>query len=226
MTPFRARYYDGKTSQQREVLVWAEPSGRLRVRGDGVDFSCRIAEVRPSLRVGNTRRHLQFADGSQCETEDNDAVDRIFAGLPSEALGRLIHRWESRLGYALLALVLTAGALWAAIAYGIPALAKQVASVLPPSIETALGRDALAALDRVLLEPSKLPPARQEKMRALFSHMVSDIEGAEGYRLELRSSKRLGANALALPSGELVVSDTLVGLADIDDGPGPVLGPW
>jgi len=51
MTQLRARYYDGKTSQQREVLIWAEPSGRLRVIGDGVDFSCAIAEVRPSPRV-------------------------------------------------------------------------------------------------------------------------------------------------------------------------------
>jgi len=217
MTPFSARYYDGKTSQRREVLMWAEPPGRLRVSGDGVDFSCQIAEVRPSLRVGNTRRHLQFADGSQCETEDNDAVDRIFAGLPSQAPGRLIHRWESRLRYVLLALVLTAAALWAAITYGIPALAKEVASVLPPSIETALGRDALAGLDRMLLAPSELPPARQEKMRALFSNLVSSIEGAGGYRLELRSSKRLGANAFALPSGEIVVTDQLVELAQNDD---------
>ena len=217
MRPLRARYYDGKTSQQREVRIWAEPPGRLRVIGEGIDFSCPIVEVRPSPRVGNTPRHLQFPDGSQCETEDNDAVDRIFAGLPSEAPGRLIHRWESRLGYALLALVLTAAALWAAIAYGIPALAKQVAFVLPPSIERALGRDALAALDRVLLAPSRLPPARQEKLRALFSNMISGIDGAGGYRLELRASKRLGANALALPSGEIVVTDQLVELAEKDD---------
>ncbi len=217
MTPFRARYYDGKTSQQREVRIWGEPSGRLRVIGEGIDFSCPIAEVRPSARVGNTKRHLQFPDGSQCETGDNDAVDAIFAALPSEVPGRLIHRWESRFRYALLALVLTAAALWAAITYGIPALAKQVAAVLPPSIETAIGRDALAGLDRVLLAPSKLPPARQEKMRALFSNMVSGIEGAGAYRLELRSSKRLGANAFALPSGEVVVTDQLVELAEKDD---------
>jgi len=217
MTQFRALYYDGRTSQQREVLVWAEPSGRLRVSGDGVDFGCRIAEVRPSPRVGNTARHLQFPDGSQCETGDNDAVDAVFAALPSEAPGRLIHSWESRYGYALLALALTAAALWAGITYGIPALAKQVAAVLPPSTERALGRDALAALDRVLLAPSKLPPARREKMRALFSHMVSGIEGADGYRLELRAGKRLGANALALPSGEIVVTDQLVEIAEKDD---------
>ncbi len=54
-------------------------------------------------------------------------------------------------------------------------------------------------------------------MRALFSKMISGIEGAGGYRLELRSSKRLGANALALPSGEVVVTDQLVELAKNDD---------
>ena len=217
MTPFRARYYDGKTSQRREVRIWAEPSGRLRVIGEGIDFSCPIAEVRPSPRVGNTTRHLQFADGAQCETGDNDAVDRVFARESREAPGRLIHALESKYGYALFALALTAAALWAGITYGIPALAKEVAAVLPPSIETAIGRDALAGLDRILLAPSKLPPARQEHMRALFSNMVSGIEGAGGYRLELRSSKRLGANALALPSGEVVVTDQLVELAQNDD---------
>ncbi|HEY6240791.1 MAG TPA: M48 family metallopeptidase [Burkholderiales bacterium] len=217
MTPFRARYYDGKTSQQREVRIWAEPSGRLRVIGDGIDFSWRLAEVRPSPRVGNTTRHLQFPDGSQCETGDNDAVDLAFARESREAPGRLIHAWESKYGYALLALALTAAVLWAGINYGIPALAKEVASALPPSVETAIGRDALAGLDRVLLEPSKLPPARQERMRALFASMISGIEGAGGYRLELRASKRLGANALALPSGEVVVTDQLVELAQNDD---------
>jgi len=216
MTPLTARYYDGKTSQQRDVLIRIEPPGRLHVSGDGIDFSCHIAQVQPSPRVGNTRRHLQFPDGSQCETEDNDAVDGIFAGSTSEAPGRLIHLWESRFGYALVALALTAAALWGGITYGIPALAKQVAFGLPASTEKAIGRNALAGLDQILLSPSELPPAREEKLRALFSSMLSDVEGAADYRLELRASKALGANALALPSGVVVLTDRLVELAKND----------
>ena len=214
MTPIRARYYDGKTSRQREVLIQVEPSGRLRVTGDGIDFSCDPAEVQPSPRVGNTRRHLKFADGSQCETEDNNAVDGIFAG--SLSPGRLLHLWESRLRYALLALALTAAALWAGITYGIPALAKEVAFKLPRSTDRAIGRSALAGLDQVLLDPSKLPPERQEKLRLLFSTMLSGLEGSGDYRVELRSSGKLGANALALPSGVVVVTDQLVELAKND----------
>lgn len=217
MTAIEARFYDGKSSQQRKVLIYSEPHDRLRVVGEGVDFSRPIAEVRASSRVGNTRRHLYFADGSQCETEDNDAIDAMFSGVRSAAFGRLLHRWESRLGYVLVAVVLTAASLWAGITYGIPAMAKQVAFALPAATDRMLGQKALEALDNVLLEPTHLPPKRQAEVTALFSDMAASIAGAGEYRLELRASKRIGANALALPSGIVVVTDPLVELAASDD---------
>ncbi|HVQ61318.1 MAG TPA: M48 family metallopeptidase [Burkholderiales bacterium] len=217
MTPVRARYYDGKTSDHREVLVYPDPPGRLRVVGEGVDFSRRLADVRTSPRVGNSRRHLNFPDGSQCETDDNDGIDRILAGLKSEAPGRLLHLLESRTGYVIAALALTAGALWAGIVYGIPSVAKQVAFSLPVSTDKAIGRNALEGLDHMLLKPSTLPPARQKRVRDLFSKMISGIEGAGDYRIELRASSGLGANALALPSGVVVVTDGLVELSKSDD---------
>ena len=216
MTSIRARYYDGKTSNHRQVLIYRVPSG-VRVVGEGIDFSFRLTDVRASSRVGNTRRQLNFPDGSQCETEDNDGVDRLLAGLKSEAPGRLLHLWESRLGYVLVALALTAAALWAGINYGIPVLAKQVAFELPESIERAIGRNALAGLDQVLLQPSALPPARQRAVQALFATMVSGIDEAGDYTVVLRASRRLGANALALPSGVVVVTDQLVALAQSED---------
>jgi Zn-dependent protease with chaperone function len=217
MTAVEARFYDGKSSQRRKVSICSEPPDRLRVVGEGVDFSCALAEVHPSSRVGNTRRHLYFADGSQCETEDNDAIDEIFSGVRAGAFDRVLHRWESRLGYVLFALVLTAASLWAGVTYGIPALAKQVAFSLPAATDRMLGQEALEGLDKVLLEPTQLTPKRRAELMALFSDMAASIPGAAGYRLELRASKRIGANALALPSGIVVVTDPLVKLANSDD---------
>lgn len=216
MTPIQARWYDGKSSHAHKVSIYADPAGRLRVIGEGIDFSRALAEVKPSTRVGNTRRHLYFPDGSQCETEDNDAVDAMFAGVRGQAPGRLIHRFESRMRYIVLACVLTAAMLWAGVTYVIPAVAKQIAFSLPASAERTLGQDALATLDRVLLEPTRLPSKRQTELQALFSSMTSGIPDAAGYRLELRASKRIGPNALALPSGIVVVTDPLVELAHND----------
>ena len=216
MTAVEAHFYDGRSSQQHKVLIHPDPPDRLRVTGEGVDFSCALAEVRPSSRVGNTRRHLYFADGSQCETEDNDAIDEIFSGMRAEAPGRLLHRWESRLSYVAAALGVTVFLAWAGITYGLPALAKQVAFGLPAATQTLIGRDALAVLDKVLLEPTQLPVARQTELRTLFSRVADGLEGAGDYRLELRAGKRLGPNALALPSGIIVFTDELVMLAKND----------
>ncbi len=216
MTAVEGRYYDGKSTQQRKASIFSATPGRLRVVGEGVDFSCALADVRASSRLGHTRRHLSFPNGSQFETEDNDAIDAMFSGVRAAAWGRLLHHWESTLEYVLVALVLTVALIWAGIAYGIPALAKQVAFRLPATTDKLLGQQALETLDKVLLEPTRLPPRRQAELRKLFADVTAGIAGADNYRIELRASKTIGPNALALPSGIVVVTDPLVELAHSD----------
>jgi len=223
VTAIGALYFDGKSSDGHEVTLGLDAQRVLRVRGAGIDRGWPLAEVRASERIGGSRRYLYFPDGSQCETGDNDGVDRMFEAQEPAASylpSRLLHRWESGRGYALAAVVITAAAAWAVIVWGIPALAKQVAFRLPAATETLIGRDALAALDRFVLAPSRLPPERQEALRKLHSGMTagtgSDMSGAGSYRLELRAGGRAGANALALPSGIIVVTDELVALSKDD----------
>jgi len=214
-----ARYFDGKSSDARQVSLELDAQGMLRVRGDGIEFSCPVAAVRVSERIGSSRRHLTFPDGSQCETGDNDGVDRMFAA-QEPAAARLLHRWESGPRYALAAVAITIAAAAAAIFWGIPALAKQVAFALPASTEKLLGSDALAALDRFIFTPSRLPPERQEALHKLHAAMLAELAagrgGGSGYRLELRAGGRAGANAFALPAGIIIMTDELVALSKDD----------
>ena len=207
-----AVHYDGKTSQRSEVELRSE-GAMIRVRGTGIDRAWPWSEVRVSSRVGNTARHLYFPDGSQCETADNETIDAwLAARLGADRFS--VHRIERRLRYALAALALTAVAVWLGFSYGIPALAKQVAFRLPASTERLIGADALRALDETLLGPSTLPPERAAELQKLFAGVTADL--SSNYRLELRAGRRLGANALALPSGIIVLTDELVALADDD----------
>ena len=210
-----ARWFDGKSSDGREVTVGLDAQHVLRVRGEDIDFGWPIAGVRVSERIGGSRRYLYFPDGSQCETGDNEGVDRMFAARESTA-ARLLHRWESGLGYALAAVVITVAAAWAAVVWGIPALARQVAFNLPAATESLIARDVLTALDRFVFTPSSLPPERQDALRKLHASMTAGIDGAGGYRLEIRKGGRVGANALALPGGVIVVTDELVELSKDD----------
>ena len=219
MTAIRALYFDGKSSDGHQVTVILDAQRVLRVRGAGIELGWPLDQVRASDRIGGSQRYLYFPDSSQCETGDNDGVDRMFESR-EPAVVRLLHLWESGLGYALAAVVITVSAAFAAIFWGIPALAKQVAFALPAATETLIGRDALAALDRFVLAPSRLQPERQAALRKLHAGMTAgmgqDQGGAGGYRLEFRHGGRAGANALALPAGIIIMTDELVELSQDD----------
>jgi Zn-dependent protease with chaperone function len=219
VTAIRALYFDGRSSDGHKVTLDVDAQGALRVRGTGIDLGWPLAEIRISDRIGSSRRYLYFPDGSQCETGDNDAVDRLFAA-QAPAGARLLHGMESSFRYAIAALVITVAAAAAFVLWGIPALAKQVAFRLPAATEKLIGSDALAALDRFVLAPSRLPPERQAALRKLHAGMIADTGSGSGeasaYRLEFRRGGRVGANALALPAGIIVVTDELVELAKDD----------
>ncbi|HPM41079.1 MAG TPA: ComEC/Rec2 family competence protein [bacterium] len=103
------------------------------------------------------------------------------------------------------------------IRFGVPAMADFAARTLPTSVDQALGAQSLQILDKAFLNPSELPAARQLELQAKFRAMSTEIDRDHAYRLELRASPALGPNALALPSGIVVMTDELVLLAKHDD---------
>lgn len=209
-------YYDGKTSAGHAVeLQLAQPAGEmLRITGSGIDRNVAVSDIRVSPRIGNSRRTLYLPDGAVVETADNDAIDGAFANAPNARRHRILHVLESRLRYVVLAVLATAIAMWLVIEFGIPAMAREVAANLPASVEISIGKGALDGLDRLVFKPSKLPDARKEELRQVFSKVAGD---ASGYNLAFRGGGRMGANALALPAGTIVLTDELVALARRDE---------
>jgi predicted Zn-dependent protease len=121
-----------------------------------------------------------------------------------------IPRWLAILPLVFLAL------LAAAYIYGIPILARAVAARMPASVTEALSSQTLAALDRDVFQPSATPRERQQAIETSFRALKMPAGSTASYRLEFRKSDAVGANAMALPSGTIVVTDGLVMLAKDD----------
>ncbi len=217
MIRFRASFYDGRSSRRTPVELSAGADGELCVVGQGLERRYRLEDVEVSARLGDTPRVLRLPDGGRCETADNEAVDALLAPRPGEGARRVLHRLESRLRYALIALLITVAAGWALVEHGIPWAAAEVAAALPPQVERALGGHGLELLDRTLLEPSRLDPGERARVERVFTAAVAAAAIEPPPRLALRASERLGANAFALPAGVVVLTDALVKLA-ADDG--------
>lgn len=151
--------------------------------------------------------------GGACVTTDNDAVDRMTRVRRYE---HILHVWESRPAYAAFAIALVAVAVWLLIDRAVPRAVETIALHIPVETASALGEQTLNGLQQHFLQPSKLPQARQEKLRAKFDAMVRTTRDTTPYRLEFRASPIVGPNAFALPSGIIVLTDELVKYANND----------
>jgi Zn-dependent protease with chaperone function len=101
--------------------------------------------------------------------------------------------------------------------WGVPAIAHWAADVIPAEMDQAIGAGTLDVLDEVAFYETDLASERLSRLRKRFESMTRDLDDGHHYQLELRNGGRFGANAFALPSGIVVMTDQLVELAETDD---------
>lgn len=224
MTEVSAVYYDGRTARGRAVTLRFDAEGNLEVAGLDRPLRYPARELLVSSRVGNVPRSIVFPDGGKCETGANDAIDTMLAHRGAAARARLMHRLESRWTHILALFALAVGVIWGAVKYGVPELARQAAFAMPVNADQALAHGVLDALDKSLLVPSRLDPARRQSLRERFGKLTRGLDSRYRFELEFRGGQRLGPNALALPDGTIVMTDELVLLAEADEEIFAVLG--
>ena len=206
----RGTWYDGKTSTGRDVSISCGPERSLLISGDGVSLAIPVDDVRIDPRLGGARRMLRLPGGGIVETGDHRFLDELQRKQGKGRFFRTVHRWESSMGLVLGALVLMLLIGFCFFRYGIPFMATKAAFALPPETETLMGRETLQILDRLVLKPSKLPETRRRELTRLFSSAAANHPGRADWRIEFRSGEAIGANAFALPSGIVIVTDKLV----------------
>lgn len=169
--------------------------------------------TRISPRLGRLPRRFRFPDGSLFVTQDNDTVDQLLSDASGGRVGTsLVHLAESRWRWALAALVCVPLVLWLLFAFGLPAAAKPLANAVPATMKRQLDASLLELLDDQWLEPSEIAPELHDQARSL----ARDLPDSAAIDVQFRSGGPLGANALALPGGTVIVTDELLALVEHD----------
>ena len=208
-----ASYFDGKTSRKHSVELSVQENSVAILRGD-IDAQWPIADLRVSERLRNGARKVTFPDGAYLEVLDNAAFNALLAdtGFQDSLVVRMQQSWRG----SLLALALTLTILVLGYLYGIPAASKVIAFALPEKVERNIGRESLAFLDGHVFLPSALPAVRREAIVRRFRALAPPRKDAPAYEIVFRKSK-IGPNAFALPSGQIVVTDEIVTLMNDDE---------
>ncbi|MGR4870914.1 M48 family metallopeptidase [Variovorax sp. LARHSF232] len=234
----RARWFDGRSSQPKPVLVSLQPGAK----GPSLHLhplaSAEAAAAPPRVfaphevewpEVWSAQRAqktvaVDLRDAGSLQIDDGARWHAALAaagGRPS-----LAQRMQTRWRVFIVVLLVAAVGLWAFYRYGTPWAAVQLTRHVPLDWETSVSTRALAQLDGQWLKPSKLAPERQAQLRAAFDALAAQVDARRlpypnykpRFRLEFRSG--LGPNALALPGGTVVMTDALVeaaSRAQLDD---------
>jgi Zn-dependent protease with chaperone function len=208
-------YFDGRTSARHEVTLSLDAFGVVHVEGAGVDRFEPAAGIRVSEPLGGAPRLITFPDGAYCEVAAQDGRDGFLAavGHSDSHVVRAQSRWTWAIASAVLLLVV----LFAGYRYGLPWAAEKIAERIPASVVATLSDQTMTFLDKTVLEPSKLPEGRRNVIADRFRRLTPPGGLPVPHEVLFRASRDIGANALALPSGTIVVTDELVKLTNDDD---------
>jgi Zn-dependent protease with chaperone function len=203
---FTAAYFDGRSAKKQMV--------KLRATGDTLtlqfaDASCTThpratANVLP--QIAGAPRRIEFADGAAAITDDHAAVERLFGVLGRETLA---HRLESHVGMVVFALMGVAATLILGYFYAVPWGAKEIAMRMPTSVESQIGESSISQLDQLLFSTTSLNDSQQRAVQEAFDELKKHANLPDT-KLYFRNGGRLGANALALPGGAVVITDQLI----------------
>jgi Zn-dependent protease with chaperone function len=205
-------YFDGKTSRKHRVS-YQIAGGVLQLQGDVVREN-GLHQLNISERTRNGPRKVYFPDGAHLEVSDGAVLHAMLqaAGHVDSEVVQMQQSWRA----AALALCGTLLVLVLGYVYGLPAAAKLIARALPPSVERTLGKESMAFMDKAFMTPSQLSAPKKQALVQRFKLLAARQAGAPPYEIVFRKSK-IGPNAFALPSGQIVLTDDIIELVGNDD---------
>lgn len=214
MIELRGDYFDGKTSRAYSVTAMVDDV-TIAIKGEEIDIariSLNACEIPPGL--GRTRRALILPGGARFETDDLDGVRSVEKGLGKNSGMHIVNVLESKWRLVAACFAGLIFSTWLFISYGIPFIADKAAAAIPTMVTEKISDHTLEVLDEHFFKESILDKEVAESLREAFKALVAGKDDRFNFRLEFRSGKgMIGANAFALPSGLILVTDELVELS-------------
>lgn len=207
-----AIWYDGSQARGRAVRV-ALQGGQLWLQDDaGLRLGLPLSHVQWPERTRHGQRVAHLREGGSLAFADAAGFDawRQAQGHRESWVVRAQQHWRATAAAALaLVLVAVMGYRW-----GVPWMASAVVAAVPVQAEQSIGDVALGQLRQGLLQPSKTEPQVQARWRQQLQQALQQAypEGGAPWQLHFAGGGRLGANALALPGGHIVITDELLAL--------------
>ena len=218
-------YWHPKGSAVRlSATLFVDDSGYYTVTVEDKEFTLAgdITNLQLSERLGNVERKLILDDGSLFTSHDNDTLDKIFK--ERRKVNSFVHYLETHLSWIAVAFVVTIFTAFSFFKWGIPWTSEKLAHALPHETNQLISSGSMKFLDKYMFDESNISKAKQEKIRQHFKVKIAPLSKGDDnqieYKIHFRSWEMGGSkipNALALPSGDIIMTDKFIELSKNQD---------
>jgi Zn-dependent protease with chaperone function len=211
-------YAEGSAaSYVARLIIINDTEYRVTV-ANGDTYQGQVKKLKIGNRLGNVERKIILEDGSLFATRNNDAVDETFK--KQLKTNSFIHTLESKYRWVFVALIVTVLTAFAFFKWGIPWTSKQIAHALPEKTNQLIAANTLDFLDKYMFKKTTVSADKMDKIRKHFQSKVAPLSTENKeivYKLHFRSWSDGNVsipNALALPSGDIILTDKFVDLCE------------
>ncbi len=205
-------YFNGKAKSYPACLV--KSGDRLTIKLDAeaevLDYS--LHEVAVSEALANLPSRVVFNRGDAFECADSAAFSTLFEHHRS-GIATAVHKLERSNKWVILALILVPLIAYGALTWLMPMAAVRVADAIPSALVKQLDQQVLASMDGYVFAPTKATVSQQQKLQRVWAKLPHGF----GYTLLSKDGGVIGANAMALPGGSIIVTDALLALLSEDE---------
>ncbi|MDP8162371.1 M48 family metallopeptidase [Pasteurella skyensis] len=190
---------------------------------NGETLTGEIHQLVIEPRLGNLERKIELADGSIFITSDNNSVDTLIANTKSNRFFLWLHRQESSFKRIILFTLIVVVFALSFLQWGVPWVSQKIAYIVPTEIRQVLGEQTLEFVDEFMLEESELEDKTKARIQQRFKDKLLPLlpDSDVNYQLRFRHFSLDDdielANAFALPSGDIIVTDRLVEISQNPD---------
>lgn len=205
-------YFNGKAKSHLARLVKSGDRLTIKLDDQAQMQDYKVDEVAVSEALANLPSRVVFNTGDAFECADTAAFALLFTQHRS-GVAKAVHQLEKSTKWALMALMLVPLIAYGALTWLMPMAAVRVADAIPSALVTQLDQQVLASMDGYVFAPTKATAAQQQKLQRVWAKLPHGF----GYTLLGKDGGVIGANAMALPGGSIIVTDALLALLSEDE---------
>lgn len=217
-------FYEPNSSRHGPATLMVGSSDGLELLYEGGSIAYPKGSYTFEPPLGSLKRVIHLASESgaaRFETSDHVSFKELESALNPGSYWGVVAWLEGHWRGTLASVLAVAFFAFAFLEWGIPTLAKKVASDMPQSWRRGMTEQSLEfMLDLDYVKESGLAAERVAEIEALFQRSL-DLAKADretfDYELRLYEGGAIGANAFAFPSGVVVATDEFVALCENDD---------